>query len=209
MKKQLLIVCLFFFTWVFLWSQARAQSPFDGPTTPATTTAPSAGEVTQATGIFGFGSSNTSAQATDALGNPVTTGAQIEGSISVNGQLPVTQATQKVTDTVVIKGNINADPTDVGQPVDVFVYVVVTFPWSGDMAYYYMLGPGGTILVWDQNPANLAAFMTFPQLGFQQEILMYSGVLPSLSTLDVFFGYRLANGTVITNSQSIYVTMTQ
>jgi hypothetical protein len=51
--------------------------------------------------------------------------------------------------------------------------------------------------------------MTFSQLGAKQEIPMYSGVLPLLSTLDVFFGYRLPNGTVISNSQPINILMVQ
>jgi hypothetical protein len=149
------------------------------------------------------------AHATNKNGETVTTATKHEASISVNDQPPVTQVTQKVSDTVDIRGNIIVDPVDVGQPVDAFVYVAVTFPWSGNLVYYYMLGQGGTILLWDQNPVNLAAFMTFPQLGSKQEIPMYSGVLPLLSTLDVFFGYRLPNGTVISNSQPINVLMVQ
>jgi hypothetical protein len=53
MKKQLLIVCLFLFTWMFLWSQVQAVQPgdiFPPPTTPITPA--TAEQVAKATAAF-------------------------------------------------------------------------------------------------------------------------------------------------------------
>jgi len=144
-------------------------------------------------------------QATDATGQPITTSTVMEGGNSVNGKPPEKQVTQKLSDTVDIKGNITVDPADVGQPVDIFVYAVATFPGS-DVVMYFMLGPGLTISAWDQNPASLVAF-TNATLGSVQTVPMYSGTFFYPGTLKVFFGYRLANGTLVKNTQPIDITI--
>jgi hypothetical protein len=71
-----------------------------------------------------------------------------------------------------------------------------------------MLGPGLTILAWDQNPASLVAFSN-ATLGILQVVPMYSGTFYYPGTLKVFFGYRLPNGTVITSSSPIDITIEQ
>lgn len=143
--------------------------------------------------------------ATDSTGKTVSTETKHEAGISVNNQPPVTQVTQKLSDTVDVKGDIIVDPVDVGQSVDIFVYAAATFPGSSAVSYY-MLGPGLTILAWDQQPANLVAFSS-GTLGALQVVSMYSGTFFYPGTLKVFFGYRLPNGVVITSSSPIDITI--
>jgi len=143
--------------------------------------------------------------ATDATGKPVTTETTHEAGISVNNQPPVIQVKQKLSDTVDVIGNIIVDPVDIGQPVDTFVYAAATFPGSSAVSYY-MLGPGSTILAWNQQPASLVAFSS-GTLAAVQVVQMYSGTFYYPGTLKVFFGYRLPNGTVITSSAPIDITI--
>ncbi len=145
--------------------------------------------------------------ATDANGKSVTTETKHEAGISVNSQPPATQVKQKLSDTVDVIGNIIVDPVDIGQSVDTFVYAAATFPGSSAVSYY-MLGPGLTILAWNQQPASLVAFSS-GTLAAVQVVQMYSGTFYYPGTLKVFFGYRLPNGTVITSSAPIDITIEQ
>jgi len=145
------------------------------------------------------------ARAVDDTGKTVSTETKHEAGIFVNDQPPVTQVKQKLSDTVNVVGNIIVDPVDIGQSVDIFVYAAATFPGSSVVSYY-MLGPGLTILAWDQQPANLVAFSS-GTLGALQVVSMYNGTFFYPGTLKVFFGYRLPNGVVITSSSPIDITI--
>jgi hypothetical protein len=65
------------------------------------------------------------------------------------------------------------------------------------------LGEGLTISVWDRNPENLVSFQSDVTLEATQSVSMYSGKFIYSGTLKVFFGYRLADGTLVQNDQPI------
>ncbi|OQW88961.1 MAG: hypothetical protein BWK78_08075 [Thiotrichaceae bacterium IS1] len=70
-----------------------------------------------------------------------------------------------------------------------------------------MLGEGLAISLWDRNPANLVAFQPKVMLNVMQAVPMYGGHFIYPGTLKVFFGYRLADGTLIQNTQPIDITI--
>jgi len=128
------------------------------------------------------------------------------GGIAVNGQAHQQTAVLKLSDAVDVLGTITVDPADVGKTADIFVYAEATLPPSPETVYF-MLGEGLTISLWDKNFDNLVAFIPNVTLGTTLSVPMYSGHFVYLGTLKVYFGYRLANGTLMANTQPIDITI--
>lgn len=135
-----------------------------------------------------------------------TLGQNFNGGISVNHQAYQAQATLNLSDRVAVSGDILVDDTEVSKVADIFVYAEATIPPS-DEVLYFMLGEGLTISVWDKNPENLVAFQPDIRLSAMQSVPMYSGQFIYSGTLKVFFGYRLADGTLVQNSQPIDIVI--
>ncbi len=135
-----------------------------------------------------------------------TLGQNFNGGIAVNGQAYQAQATLNLSDTVDVSGDIQVDATDVGKTADIVVYAEATLSSSPEKVYF-MLGEGLTISMWDQNPATLVAFQRDVTLNTLHSVPMYSGHFIYPGTLKVFFGYRLADGTLVVNSQPIDITI--
>lgn len=134
-----------------------------------------------------------------------TTGALTDASASFNGGTKVNdqEFQQEVilttNDSVLIQGIINVDSAHVGQPADILVVSyynpVLAFDVGG---VYVMIDNNNVILDWDGNPASLVAFTRVTQLPTRQFVNMYGGPLPP-GQVRAYFGYRLADGTVIFN----------
>lgn len=147
------------------------------------------------------------AVAFDAQGNPFTTETMFAGGISVNGGDYQTDVEQTLNDRVDITGQIKVDSNHVGQVADIFVIAETTLPFTDDVLYF-MLDEGlRAILLWDENPANLAAFIPNVVLQSIQTVPMYQGYFIYPGTLKVQFGYRLQNGTVVMNEQGIAINI--
>jgi len=144
------------------------------------------------------------AQAVDVLNQPLSTHASFEGGIMVNTQAYQTQVHQQLSDYVEIKGNITVDPAHVDTPANLVVYAETMFTDSADR-HYYMLDEKGNILNWDQNPQNLVPFMKILRLGNRQRVPMYQGRFYYPGHLKIYFGYQLADHTLIANAQPIEV----
>lgn len=123
----------------------------------------------------------------------------------MNDKSPQQQVILHLSDKVDLQGEIKVDPTHLGQPAIIFVYAEATLPPSSEV-YYFMLGEGLNILAWDQNPANLATFMSVT-LGETQTVPMYQGTFFYPVTLKVYFWYRLIDGTVVSSGQPIDITI--
>ncbi len=175
-------------------------TPNPTPTTPTTPTTPKPAKTCGCKKL-------SPPVAVDATGKSVTTATVTYAGIIVNNQPPVVEVKQKLFDTVEVLGDLEVDPVDVGQQVDIFVYAAATFPGVSTVSYY-MLGPGLNIMAWDQHPASLVAFSS-GTLGVFQTVQMYSGKFYYPGTLKVYFGYRLPNGVVITSSVPIDITIEQ
>ncbi len=132
---------------------------------------------------------------------------EIAGGISVNQSPYQPQVTQYLCDEVTVAGEMAIDPIHVGQTADIFVWAEATLP-PDETLYYFMLDEGlKAILLWDQVPAHLAAFMPKVTLKSVESVTMYQGQFIYPGTLKVFFGYRLSDNTVVFNGQPIDITI--
>ncbi|OQW91704.1 MAG: hypothetical protein BWK79_16305 [Beggiatoa sp. IS2] len=139
--------------------------------------------------------------------NPYPTlGDKFNGGISVNGGGYVQRVEQNLSDPVDVTGTITIDPVHVGNTVNIFVYAKATLP---TMEAYFMLGENFEILAWDLNPNNLVAFQRNVSLLPVQAVAMYNGKFIYPGTLEIFFGYQLADGTLVSNSTPITVTINE
>jgi len=142
----------------------------------------------------------------NALGTPVDTATVFEGGIAVNNSGYQKQVIQDLTDHVDVAGVIHVDPNHVGQTADLFVYAEATLPPSPEI-YYFMLGENLTISLWDQRPATLVAFKEATQLQARQPVSLYTGQFIYPGTLKVSYGYRLADGSLVSSGDSIDITI--
>jgi Divergent InlB B-repeat domain len=146
------------------------------------------------------------ATATNEQGESVPSNAAFYGGISVNNGAIEVQATPTLADKVTIQGQIQVDPAHVGQVGNVVVYVDYT-PVGANEPVYVMLNEAGKPVDWDGNLANLVPFQVIQKLAEPIEVLMYQGKLPVTGMLNVEFGYRLADGTVVHNFKPIEVNI--
>jgi hypothetical protein len=151
------------------------------------------------------------ATATNAQGEPMMTAAIFSGGISVNQGTFESQATLTIADLVDILGQIQVDPLDLGQAAEAVVYVSYK-PLAAKFSetpVYFMLNEKGDILPWNEDVKNLVAFQAVAQLVPYLEVPMYQGPLPATGHLQISFGYRLTEGTVVHNLEPIEVTITE
>jgi len=129
--------------------------------------------------------------------------ASIAGGLSVGGFF-----TEEVSleDEVSVRGLIVVDPAHVGQLADVVVFAAyMPLDYSLSKPVYFMLDENLGIYVWDENPASLVPFMKVAADASEISVNMYQGqfILPGI--LNIHFGYRLQDGTLVTNGETIDV----
>jgi len=139
--------------------------------------------------------------AVSSTGAALNTTATFNGGVSVNEGMVTQEVVYAATDNLEIKGTINVDPTHVGQLADLLLVVAFTPPQS--QTVYLMLNSQGTPLAWDGNIASLVAFRSGVILERGEELELYMGRLGDPGVFQVFFGYRLGNGTVIYNIEHV------
>lgn len=144
--------------------------------------------------------------AINSKGKSVKTKTQFMGGIAINGGDYQKQVVQALSDTVEVKGEIQVDSANVGKKADLFVYAETSLPPDTE-AYYFMLGEGGELSLWDQQSANLVPFQKGVKLGKTQPVTMYQGTFAYPGTLKVHFGYRLAEGTMVSHKEAIEITI--
>jgi hypothetical protein len=128
---------------------------------------------------------------------------QFTGGISVNGGPSEQQVKLCVCDPVTVRGNITVAPEDVGKPADLIVYAKSKLSPEDSQETFYMLTHQGGVQPWDQQPENLLPFQPQVTLLAHQPVEIYQGQFASPGFLQVFFGYRLPEGTVVTPANSI------
>ncbi|NJO17274.1 MAG: hypothetical protein HC877_16480 [Thioploca sp.] len=138
-------------------------------------------------------------------GKSISTQSACYGGIIVNSNPIETQATASLADDVTIQGQIQVDPAHVGQAADIVVYV--SYQPLDEAATYFILNEAGQVVDYDNNPAHLVPFQVIPKLAESIEIVMYQGKLPVTGLLNIEFGYRLADGTVVHNFKPIEVNI--
>jgi hypothetical protein len=146
--------------------------------------------------------------ALDNTGQPIDVGSIFTGGISVESSEYVLKAEQSLSESVEVLGLIEVDPDHVGEMVDILVYAETTFP-DIDGVFYYMLENGLNIVEWNQQPADLAAFRYSETLTETYRVPMYEGTFYYGGTLKIYFGYRLADGTIVSSNKPIDVTINE
>jgi len=152
--------------------------------------------------------------ATDAQGQTINTTARFAGGISINSGTFQTNIAQLLADLVKVEGLITVEPSHVGQPADLFVYGAYrpTYPDTPD---YYMLSlpdatgiepwaQEATVRKWDRNPATLIGLEKGVTLLPNQPLSVYEGEFIATGFLDIYFGYRLQDGTMVVNTTPIH-----
>ncbi len=139
----------------------------------------------------------------DNSASSLSTTTQLTGGISVNCGPFEQTVRQCLCDQVTVRGDITVPPEQVGKPADIVVYAASKSSPEDTAETFYMLGDNGSVLLWDGQPANLVPFQTNVILQPQHPVEMYQGQFALPGFLRVFFGYRLPDGTVVTNADSI------
>lgn len=162
----------------------------------------------------------------DSVGNQTTSSSSFSGGISLdNTEITVsdvvanttttndssyqTSGTTDLTKSVDVRGRMTVNPSDVGKTVDIIVYspyfekCVGTTDTNYTKYPHYMLVEGeSSAKYWDQKMANLQAAQKGVVLESIHDIEIFSGKFAASGCLKVVFGYRLEDGTLVTNSSS-------
>jgi hypothetical protein len=146
-----------------------------------------------------------SSVAVDANGNAVNTTAAFSGGISVNGGSFEQPATLTLNESVIIQGNITVDNTHVGKIAE----ILVVAHHKSSNTYYMLDSLLEKFPIWDGILTSLVPFRRGVRLEQTQFVDIYQGYIPVIGVLKIYFGYRLAEGTIVYNGgQTINVTMT-
>ncbi|BAP54813.1 hypothetical protein THII_0516 [Thioploca ingrica] len=127
--------------------------------------------------------------------------AQFWGGWSINAQGFFPEAQVTLADTVTVLGKIKVAPEDSGKKAEIVVYATylplsiagVTSP------QYLMLDTQGQVLSWDGKPKNLVPFQRDIVLEPMQIVYAYQGQLIVPAKVDVYLGYRLEDGTLVSS----------
>ena len=151
-----------------------------------------------------------SAQAIDKQGQFISVETTFAGGISVQEGIGAFHRllTVRLSNKVKIQGSMTVDPDHVNQQGEIVVYAAYRPIRSHAAPLYFMLNQAGEILPWDEQVAHLTAFQP-TTLKAVHPLTMYQGYFIAPGSLNVYFGYRLSDGTVVTNSQTIDITITE
>ncbi|OQW93718.1 MAG: hypothetical protein BWK79_09670 [Beggiatoa sp. IS2] len=123
------------------------------------------------------------------------------GGVAVNGGEFKSPAILKLSDTVEVKGIVKVESGHVGKVADLVVVAgAKALPPDDVVEGFYMLNEKGQVENWDVNIAALVAFKKGVTLSATQIVDMYKGKFIATGSLRIWFGYRLADGTVVFNA---------
>jgi hypothetical protein len=148
-------------------------------------------------------------QAVNLDGQPAATETTFAGGFSVDNTTFQSDGTIAAQQPVTIKGTITVDPKQVGQTADLIVYLNygrLDQPLSPETSTLLMLGMGFNIQPWNSDVTSLIPFVKQVQLQATQAVDIYNGPL-SDSRVQIFFGYMLEDGTLVTNKVPISVAV--
>jgi len=143
--------------------------------------------------------------AINTQGVPVETDALFAGGISVNTAAFHLKTTVTAADLLDIRGRLFVAEQHSGQPIDIIVVVGYqpTPQLENAPYYYFMLDPDGQIETWDVEMGNLIAFQTLTATTQPIEVPIYQGRLDITGILNIYFGYRLTDSTIIYSPESL------
>lgn len=143
--------------------------------------------------------------AKNAKGEQIASEADFAAQVSVNDKVQQGNITNlSLSEPVNIQAGIIAAPEHIGKTVDLFVYASYLPPglnWSE--AHSFMLDNSGAVKGWDANNANLVPFKQGIVLERINPVDVYKGKFIADGELQVHFGYRLSDGSLITNTNPL------
>ncbi len=122
------------------------------------------------------------------------------GGSSVNGLSYHNPFLLHPNQNMIIQGEIDVEAEHVGQLADLLIVAAWQPLDVNGSVSYVMQGKYGQIMSWDLNLAHLVAAQEQIRLASTQEINLYTGWL-SLGQIQLFFGYRLADGLIVFNGE--------
>ncbi|NJO15752.1 MAG: hypothetical protein HC877_08395 [Thioploca sp.] len=131
---------------------------------------------------------------------------QLVGGLSIDGKLFQRQLTVTRANEVEILGRIAPDLRQVNQVVD-FVLSATYRAVETEPPLYFMVDTQGQVLPWDGEVLHLVAFKDQVRLASVQSLRLYHGKFPAAGQLEIQFGYRLMDGTVVLNELPLEVVV--
>ncbi|BAP57192.1 glucosyltransferase-I precursor [Thioploca ingrica] len=141
---------------------------------------------------------------TMVLGKSIEVCSQFGGGLATDGKLFQQQLTVTRADLVEVMGRIAPDLRQVSQVVE-WVLSAAYRAVETESPLYFMVDTQGKVLPWDGDVSDLVAFKEQVTLESVQSIRLYRGKFPAKGKLEIQFGYRLADGTVVLNAQPLEV----
>ncbi|MDY6993950.1 MAG: hypothetical protein SVR94_15285, partial [Pseudomonadota bacterium] len=145
------------------------------------------------------------ALATDAEGKSLAIQTQLAGGIAVNEGEFKRKTTLNLADPVLVQGQLCVAAEHQGQNADIVVYAAYSAPEIERQ--FYMLNTQSEVMLWNEQPAELVAFLRNKRLKASQTIELYEGQFVAPGALAVHFGYRLADGTIVVTDEVIDLTI--
>ena len=140
------------------------------------------------------------------IGKSIKPCSQFGGGISTDGKPFQRQLTMMLTDSVEVLGQIAPDLRHVNQVADLVLYADYR-PVATETPLYFMVNLQKQVLPWDGDVSHLVAFKEQIKLESVHSIRLYQGQFPATGQLNIQFGYRLADGTIVLNKQPLEVVV--
>jgi hypothetical protein len=131
---------------------------------------------------------------------------QLAGGAAVNGGLFEPQVTVKLTDKVEIRGVLCAAEEVIGKDAEIVFYADYQPLDSAQAQSHYMRDSEGQVQVWDRTAEQLVALKS-TVIELKHEESLYHDVIPVTGKVTLYFGYRLMDGTMVTNAKGIVVNV--
>jgi Leucine-rich repeat (LRR) protein len=131
---------------------------------------------------------------------------QLAGGAAVNGGLFEQQVTVKLADKVEIRGVLCAAEEVVGKDAEIVFYADYQPLDSAQAQSHYMRDNEGQVQAWDRTAEQLVALKS-TVIELKHEESLYHDMIPVTGKVTLYFGYRLTDGTMVTNAKGIVVNV--
>ncbi|NJO16739.1 MAG: hypothetical protein HC877_13625 [Thioploca sp.] len=138
----------------------------------------------------------------DIEGQPIKTTATFHGGFTIEASIFRRDGSINAVNPVKIQGEIKVDSSHVGKMADLVVYAHYSTLDAPNNITQLMLAVDRNILSWNADVTSLVPFVKLIPLQSSHSLEIYNGFLPE-SQVQVYFGYLLEDGMLITNQLPI------
>ncbi|OQW90893.1 MAG: hypothetical protein BWK78_05975 [Thiotrichaceae bacterium IS1] len=160
-----------------------------------------------------------STTAIDALGLFTKTNSHFKGGISVNGEPELPNVTHTTSDEISVIGEMTTDFAHLGKVID-WLVIGIYKPTPTSTPQLYMLEEPEVpieqraqavpvIRPWDGDPKHLVAMKKAVILRPTQRLNLWQGQLSATGEVQIYYGYRLPDGTIVLNPQPLEDVITE